>query len=227
MIWLVVIGLAAAALIIGMVVFKVKRAALTSFASALVLGLAGYATQASPELPGKPTKSVPDAQNSAGELIDIRRMLAGNASTTASSGLLLADAMTRKGEHEQAAQILSVMVGKDPNDHEAWLALGNALVEHAKGQRTNPALYAYRQAAKLQPGYLGSGYFVGLSYIREGQFADTRSIWAETIEKADPTAPGLEQMKVQLSRLDQLLAAAAQMQQGPATGPQQTPAAGQ
>lgn len=218
MIWLVVIGLAVAAVAIGLLVFKVPRATLTSFAAALVLGLAGYATQASPDLPGAPKSAVKVAEGSAGELIEIRRMLSGSSESTPSPGMLLADAMTRKGQHDQAAGALSALTTTDPDNAEVWLALGNALVEHAKGARTRPAMFAYRKAAELNPDSLGPGYFIGLSFIREGDFGETRKIWAETLEKAPETAPGKQAMTAQLGRLDQLLMAAmaaAQQEQTP------------
>lgn len=207
MIWLFTIGLAVAALALGIIAFRVPRAGWASLAAALMLGLAGYATQASPGLPGAPASARPAPLNTAAGLIDTRRELSGSAERTPSNAMILADAMTRQGQHGNAATILNGALRDEPEDAEAWLALANALVEHAQGSRTQPAMLAYRRAAMLDPGGLGAGYFIGLSFIRDGDFAQTRRIWAETLAEGAEDAPGRETMAAQLERLDQLLAA--------------------
>ena len=73
---------------------------------------------------------------------------------------------------------------------EVWLALGNALVEHAEGQLTQPALFAYRRADQADPDGLGVGYFTGLAYIRQGRLPEALQLWRETLADAAPDAPG-------------------------------------
>ena len=54
MIWAVVIGLALAAFVTLAVVFKVPRKGWEAIGAALLLGIAGYALQGSPNQPGAP-----------------------------------------------------------------------------------------------------------------------------------------------------------------------------
>jgi len=101
--------------------------------------------------------------------------------------------------------MLRAAVTDDPRDAEAWLALGNALVEHADGSLTEPALLAYRRATELDATGVGPGYFLGVALIRQGQIARARTIWAETLQDAAPDATGRELLRERLERLDALL----------------------
>lgn len=207
MTWLLAMGLALAALALGIVAFRVPRDGWTSLAAALVLGLAGYALQASPHLAGAPTANRATAPGERLDLIEIRRELSGSDERQPSNAMILADAMTRQGQNGNAATILGGAVREQPEDAEAWLALGNALVEHAEGRRTRPAMLAYRRAEAIDPDGLGPAYFLGLTFIRDGQFGQTRSLWAEALAEKPEDAPGRRTMTEQLARLDQLLAA--------------------
>ena len=102
--------------------------------------------------------------------------------------------------------MLRAAVSENPRDAEAWLALGNALVEHADGALTQPALLAYRRAAELDPTGAGPGYFLGFALIRQGRLMDARGVWASTLETASEDAAGREGLEESLARLDALIA---------------------
>lgn len=205
--WLLAVALALAALGMAILAFRLPKAAWTTMATALTLGLAGYALQAQPGLPGAPAAPPSAAPKAEGDLIAMRRLLSGSTDRATSDSMILADALARQGQYANAATILGGATADNPKNAEAWLAMGNALVEQAGGRLTQPALFAYRRAKQADPDGLGVGYFTGLGYIRQGQVQDAARLWRETLEEAKPDAPGREVMAAQLERLDQLLAA--------------------
>lgn len=206
MTWLVAIALALVAFALGAFVFGVARRGWTTFAAALTLGLAGYALQASPGLPGAPAagKRVPDEVDWA--FVDARKEMVATGDRSGSNQIIVADGFARRGQYASAAALLRDAVRQNPNDAEAWLALGNALVEHADGALTQPALLAYRRSAELQPAAVGPGYFLGFALIRQGRLVEARNVWAATLETASEDAAGREALAERLARLDQLIA---------------------
>lgn len=205
MIWFPLIGLALVAFLLAVFVIKLQRSAWALFGAALLFGLAGYALQGSPGLAGSP--KLAGMQNNAGNtaLVDSRRQMF-NPDRPPGRYVTVADGFARRGQYEDAAGILSGAVSQNSNDGEAWLALANALVEHADGSLTPAALYAYGQAQKTLPGHPGPSYFLGVALIRSGQPLEARKLWAETIERTPADAPWRPQMEERLSRLDELLA---------------------
>ena len=205
MIWLTVVLLAVTAFAVAAFAFKLERALWTSLAAALAFGLAGYAWQARPDLPSAP-KSVQDSQPQGDfDIVTQRREFITDEERSRANAMITADAMARRGKYVEASQFLSGVTGEDSDDFEAWLALGNTLVEHADGALTAPALYAYRQAASLAPAHPGPGYFLGVALIRQGRFMEARSIWAETLANAPEGAAGRAGLEERLQRLDGML----------------------
>jgi cytochrome c-type biogenesis protein CcmH len=202
--WVFVIGLALGVFAISVFAFRIDRTSWTTVAAALALGLAGYALQANPGLPGAPA-SATRASESDWALVDERKAMVGDAARSRNDKVLVADALARRGQYANASAMLRAAVTDDPQDAEAWLALGNALVEHADGSLTQPALLAYRRAAELDARGVGPGYFLGLALIRQGQIEQARAIWAETLQQAAPNATGRELLSARLARLDALL----------------------
>ncbi len=204
MIWLPLIALAAAAFAVAVVLVKLPRSAWALFAAALLFGLAGYALQGSPGLAGAPKMAAVDNAESNFALVDARRQMF-DPDMVPSRYVTVADGFARRGKFEDAAGLLSGAVSENPNDGEAWLALGNALVEHANGTLTPASLYAYGQAEKVLPGHPGAPYFLGVALIRSGRAGDARALWAETLANAPADAPWRPQLEERLARLDELI----------------------
>lgn len=209
--WLLAIALALGAFAVGVVAFRLPRSGWTTLSAALALGLAGYALQASPGTPGAPARPVALDEEGSWALIDERKALIGADARSTNDKLIVADALARQGQYANAAAMLRGAVRDNPRDAEAWLALGNALVEHAGGVLTQPALLAYRRAAEMDPGGVGPGYFLGLGLIRQGQLPQARGVWAATLESASADAAGRDALELRLSRLDALLSGEAQV----------------
>lgn len=203
--WLVAIGLAVAVLATGVFVLRVPSRVWAILGASLALGLAGYSLQASPGMPGAPASSAGTRPAQGWALVDARRELVAEDRRSRSDKLLIADALTRQGQHENAAAVLRSAAHDNPRDGEVWLALGNALVEHAGGRLTPPALVAYRRAAVADPRSLAAGYFVGLGLIRQGNLLEGRNVWEETLQEAPADAYARDLMAERLARLDGLL----------------------
>lgn len=205
MIWLPLIALALCAFLLAAFVIKLPRGAWALFGAALLFGLTGYALQGSPGLAGSPRMA--QSQGNAGNLalVDARRQMF-DPDRAPSRYVTVADGFARRGQYQDAAGMLSGAVSQNSNDGEAWLALANALVEHADGSLTPAALYAYGEAQRVLPGHPGPAYFLGVSLIRSGRPLEARQLWAETLERAPADAPWRPQMEERLARLDQLLA---------------------
>lgn len=204
--WFIAIALALAAFALGAFVFGVARQGWTTFAAALALGLAGYALQASPGVPGAPAAGAGEPGEVDWAFVEARKEMVSSANRSWSSQIIVADGFARRGQYENAVALLRDAVSKNPRDSEAWLALGNTLVEHAGGVLTQPALLAYRRASELDPTGAGPGYFLGFALIRQGRIMEARGVWQSTLETAAEDAAGRAVLEERLARLDQLIA---------------------
>ena len=203
--WVPVIALAALAFLVGAFVLRLPRTGYTLMGAALLFGLAGYALQGRPGEPAAPGKSTIADQRTSELLVEARRAFF-DPDTLPSRFLITSDAYARRGDHQRAAAFARSAAEENPGDAEAWTALGNALAEHAGGQLTPAALYAYGQAERSAPQSPAAGYFVGLGMLRSGQPEKTRAIWAALLAQAPPTAPWRPDLVDRLARLDALIA---------------------
>lgn len=178
--------------------FRVKGAALTASAAALLLGGAGYALQGSPDLPGAPAQAMEGSD--VFPLTQARHAFFGDF-TPAESWLRISEALARHGNTEDAVGILQNAVKRYPGDAQLWIGLGNALVDHARGL-TPPAELAYRRAGEVSPGHPAAPFFYGLALARSGDREGAVKQWKAILAKAPPDAswrPLVEQGVVALS----------------------------
>lgn len=199
-----IILLAAIAFAFGVLASRLPKSGWTLFAAALMFGLAGYALQGSPGQAGSPKSAAADQSMEGPELVEARRSLYGP--TPPSRFVTVADGFARRGQYADAAGILRSSLADNPDDPEARLALANAILEHADGQLTPAAMYAYEQAAQADPGEPGPGFFLGVAMIRNGRLPQARELWADMLTKAPADAPWREGLEDRLSRLDSLIA---------------------
>lgn len=206
MTWLAVCVLALAAFVALALVLKAPRAGWSALGAALLLGLAGYAMQGSPGLPGSPRTFAPEMAVDPATTIAARDLLDESDIPPSDRWIVIADAMARNGQHADAAKVLLGAVDHDPGNAQAWLALGNALVAHADGLLTPAALHAYERAAQAAPKSPGPPYFLGLAMAQSGRFDEARPLWAGLLERTAPDAPWRPMLAEQLGRLDMLIA---------------------
>lgn len=201
--FLPIILLAGTAFGMAVLLLRLPRAGWTLLAAALMFGLAGYALQGSPGQAGAPKAAAagPDAGT---ELVEARRAIYGPAPP--SRFVMVADGFARRGQHADAAGILRGSLAASPEDPEAWLALANALTEHAAGQLTPAAVFAYERAERADPGNPGPGFFLGVALIRNGRLQQARGLWAGMLEAAPADAPWRGGLEERLARLDLLIA---------------------
>jgi len=222
MTWVVAIVLAAGGFALAAFAFKLARGLYTSLLAALTLGLAGYAMQASPNIPAAPKSAAAQPGEALFDVVEARREMLANDDHSRADMLVVADAMARQGQFGTSAGFLAGITRANPRDFEAWLAEGNALVEHAGGVLTPAALYAYRVAAGLKPDHPAPGYFLGVSLIRQGQMMEARQMWAETLAATPADAAGRDALADRLARLDSLLGLAADGAPSPPPAPEQS-----
>lgn len=200
--WVQVILLALAAFAAMAFVFRAPRAGWEVIGAALLLGVAGYATQASPGLPGASKQAAQQLASDPAALVNERNSISGSETMPNNNWIVIADAMARNGQFANAANVLLGAVDDNPKDGEAWLALANALVAHADGQLTPASLYAFRQAADAEPDHPGAPFFLGMALAQSGRFAEARSLWSDLLERSPEDAPWRADLQMRLERLE-------------------------
>ena len=201
-VWIAIGILAAVAFAAGLLVAREGRRVWTLLASALIFALAGYAWQGSPELPGSPTQASRDVSPTSDTMIEARRRFYNVEGILPSRYVVTADGFSRRGQHVDAAGLLRNGVDENPEDGEAWLALGMALVEHTRGRITPPVAYAFQRAREESPGNPAPAYFQGLVAMRGGALGEARDYWRQAVEDASPDAKGRDYVAAQLERLE-------------------------
>ena len=213
MTWVMVIILAVVAFAIAVYAFKLGKNLWTSLAAALGFGLAGYAIQASPDLPSAPKSAAESIGEQAFDVVQAREEFVAEADQSDDDFMRLSDAMARRGRYAEAAQMLSGITREHPRDFEAWLAQGIALTEHANGNLSQASLYAFQRAAVLRPDSLAPGYFLGVSLVRQGRMMEARQVWRETLQVGPADAAGREGLELRLMRLEGMLGVEAPAQE--------------
>jgi len=163
---------------------KVRGGLLTASAAAMFLGASGYALQGRPNLPGAP--AVGEEGRDVLPLTDARHAFFGNFAIT-EPWMRMSEALARDGKSEDAIGILQNAVKRYPGDPQLWIALGNALVDHARGL-TPPAELAYQRAAADAPGHPAAPFFYGLALARSGDSQGAVQIWKRILAKAPKDA---------------------------------------
>lgn len=213
MIWALVIGLALAAFAAMVLAFRLPRAAWTTALATLTLGLAGYAAQGSPSLPGAPKTAAPLVPGEGANLVELRRAVLPDEQWSHQNALITADALTRRDQYADAATLLLGAVRNDPGDGEAWLALANNLVAQADGAMTPAAQVAYRRAEAADPNSPGVPFFVGVYQLEAGNFLDARGLWAEAAQRAPEGSEARKTIEGRVARMDAVMQQMLKMQQ--------------
>lgn len=185
--------------------------------AALMLGAAGYAWQGSPGLAGHPVESFAEPIEVDPAITELRDDMLGRF-TAQGAYLVAADAMTRSGDTHSAVQWVLGGLGRYPHSMALWTGLGTALSQH-DNVVSPAALFAFRHAAGLSPRHPAPYFFLGLAYVRAGEFATARPYWAKALALTPPGLAWRAQIAARLNALDAYLRAAEQAQaQQAATG---------
>ena len=213
MTWALVIALALAAFAAMVLLFRLPRGAWTTVLAALALGLAGYAAQGWPSVPGAPKSAAPSTPGQGANLVDLRRAVLPDDLRSHHNAIVTADALTRHDEYADAATMLLGATRANPNDGEAWLALGNVLVAQAHGAMTPAASLAYRRAEAAAPQSPGVPFFIGIEQLQGGNFIEARALWLEAARRAPEGSEARKTIEDRIARLDAIMQQIMKMQQ--------------
>lgn len=205
--WLILLALGGAAMV-ALALLGAARALWSMLGAALMLGAAGYALQGSPGLPTSPARPAAQPADDDPGLAILRGQMLGRF-TADDAYLVAADAMTRSGDPRAAAAMLIGGLNAMPRSVPLWTALGTTLARHDNDQVSPPALFAFRQAARLSPRQPAPPFFLGLAYVRAGNLAAARAPWARALALSPSDAPYRRPIAERLALLDRYLALAA------------------
>lgn len=180
-IWLGLLALMALAMLW---LLKLRGPLLTLAGAAIAFGCAGYALQSSPDLAGtwRTSAERPPPMPVSGA----RRALMGQFDYS-DAWLNMADALSSRGNTQDAVNLLRTQVVRRPNDYKLWVGLGNALFDHSRTM-SPAARYAYHRAAQLAPGYPAPPFFLGLAEARAGNPEEAVRLWRGILADAPANA---------------------------------------
>lgn len=214
MAWVPVILFVALVMAVLVLVLKLQRGAWEAVAAGLVLGLAGYALQSQPGQAGAPKERASETGYDGAALVEARRQFEDEA-ISPTREIVTADALARNGRFEYAAGLLNGYLRDNPEDSEAWTALGNALFAQAEGNLTEAATEAYRRAAIADEANPAPYFFLGLGWLTAGEFDRAMELWALALERTDEGTPARAVMEARVSALETMLRRARQASELP------------
>ena len=198
--WAILFGMA---LLVGVGLWRfgrLPRATLELLGAALLIGVAGYAWQGSPALPGRPTPPPEDARQPDSVFANERTKMMERFGSDAQV-LDAADAMHRQGWNRYAVLLIKGGLAKRPNSADLWVGLGNALVIHGGGMMSPAAELAFQRAAAINPNHPGPPFFMGLAYAQAGQLEKAGEVWRALLVKAPKDAPWRADLEERLAML--------------------------
>lgn len=202
--WLTLLLLAGVAMA-ALIGLGLRRPVWSLAGAALMLGATGYAMQGSPDRPGQAARPDLTAEPTDPAIIELRDQMLGHW-TAQGAYVVAADGLTRAGVKRESVQAVLAGIRRFPDSVLLWVALGNTLSAHDGGRVSPPALFAYQQAFRLAPEHPAPPFFLGLAYIRGGDFAAARPLWARAVEVSPANAPYRGQIVERLRLLDGFMA---------------------
>lgn len=213
MTWLLVALLTLGAFLVTYRLIKPPRSGAAAVGAALLFGIAGYAAQSHPWMPGSPT-AAREKIGGDDEGIAQREKLSASA-PGGDKRMIIADAMARRGRYADAATILRGVTASNPRDATAWLALANTLVSHAEGRLSPAAIFAFRRAEEAQPENPGPPFFLGMALAQSGRLQEARAVWGDLLGRSPANAPWRADLTARLRELDAFVAQQASGSAGP------------
>lgn len=215
MIGLIVVGLLVLAVVALAAWRWLPSPAYLPLAAALSLGLAGYAWQGRPMLPGAPVQRVVSTQTS-GERIDKPLMGMVRRLDAATNWLMLSDSLARSGDSESAAKVLAKATKLYPQSADLWVGYGAALLAHSDGQATRASDIAFAEARRRDPGHPGPDFYQGIAAVRAGDLDEAERLWSRVYQRTDGDAAWRQDLAQRLTLVRALIA---QRDAGLAAGP--------
>jgi cytochrome c-type biogenesis protein CcmH len=206
MTWILVLGIAVLLFLAMAFVLRLPRAGWAITATALLIGVAGYALQGSPGLPGSPRAMIEGNSESGAAMVEARQALTGVPLGAGPRWVVVADGLARRGQYEEAAGVLLGAIEQDPTNADAWLALATALTEHSDGTLTPAGIYAFQRAEQAAPGSPGPPFFLGFALATSGRFSEARATWSALLARTPADAPWRPVLAERLGTLDALIA---------------------
>lgn len=167
-------------------------------AAGLLAGACGYALQGRPALGGAPASTA--ARSDVIPLTALRRAFFGEFTRTG-HWAIIADSYARRGKTGDAVEVLAKAVATYPGDPSLWVALGNALVDHA-GVLTPASNLAFARAAELSPGHPAPLFFHGLALGRSGDREGALRLWRSVLADAPADASWRPMVEDAIAALD-------------------------
>ncbi|MGD9810177.1 MAG: tetratricopeptide repeat protein [Sphingobium sp.] len=177
--------------------------------AALLFGVAGYAWQGNPSMPGSPRDPREAAPHFDEDLAKLRNAFGGGYGKAA-GWLTMSDGFARQGRSKDAVNVLVSAVRAEPRDPNLWVGLGNALVAHGEGVVSPAAEYSFRQAMRIAPDASSAPYFYGLALAQSGQYASARKVWGALLARVPEKAPLHADLIRDIDQLDRILAGQAE-----------------
>jgi cytochrome c-type biogenesis protein CcmH len=204
MIWLWVMLAALVTIAALFVLGKLPAAARPLAAAAVMLGMAGYALQGSPSLPGKPV-AAPEEPEGFGDVIADQRQGMADRFGPAAQWLGMSDGFARTGKTELAAKTLEKGLARYPDNVDLWVGLGNALTAHGGGMMSPAAALAFDEAARRDPAHPAPPFFAGLALAQGGDLKGAEAVWSELLARSPADAPWRPDLEMRLAQLRQAM----------------------
>lgn len=204
MIWLWVMLAALVTIAALFVLGKLPAAARPLAAAAVMLGMAGYALQGSPSLPGKPV-AAPEEPEGFGDVIADQRQGMADRFGPAAQWLGMSDGFARTGKTELAAKTLEKGLARYPDNVDLWVGLGNALTAHGGGMMSPAAALAFDEAARRDPAHPAPPFFAGLALAQGGDLKGAEAVWSELLARSPADAPWRADLEMRLAQLRQAM----------------------
>lgn len=205
--WLALFALMALAFI-AMLRLGVSRSLASFLGAALMLGAAGYALQGRPGLAGQPVASRKTSLTIDPAINELRLEMFGRYTQTATY-FAAGTALQRLGDPRTAVSFYLGGVNARPEDAGLWTALGDAYALHDGGTVSPPARLAFDRAIKLAPDEAGPPFFLGLAYVRAGQFREGARWWRRAYALAPKGMEYRAEIGKRLALLEMFLASPA------------------
>lgn len=202
--WLPVLVIAAM-VIAGVLLFvPVRKQVWPAIAAAVVLGLAGYAWQGSPEQAASPAQPITAKLKAADALLQMRADM-DTGYGIGKQWLITADSYARSGKYDYSAAFIQAGLRQYPKNGDLWAGLGVVLLLAGDGQMSPPAKMAFANARKFGPRNPAPDYFEGLVELFEGRPAKTVEIWQSLVDNAPDDAIWRPKLESQLGGLKTML----------------------